>query len=134
TLRRAAVVRGVVVVHAAAGGILRRYAGVPAVALLAAGPDAVTTGGTALGLGGRESAQRQLEVRLGRVTVAGEDGDLVGAPGLQPQGKGGCIGRVPHAAVAGGLAGQAVAGPHGVEGHLGDGINRGRGAVAGDEV
>src|SRR6185437_13850551 len=107
---------------------------VPAVALLAAGPDAVTTGGTALGLGGRESAQRQLEVRLGRVTVAGEDGDLVGAPGLQPQGKGGCIGRVPHAAVAGGLAGQAVAGPHGVEGHLGERITRGRGAVAGDEV
>src|SRR5262249_35451446 len=74
----AAVVGVVVVVHAVAGGILPRRSRVAAVALLAAGLDAVAAGGTAVRLVGAEPAQRQLEVRLRRVTVAGEDRDLVG--------------------------------------------------------
>src|SRR6185437_8623998 len=78
TLRRAAVVDAVGVHAVAAGG---EGVGVgAAIALLAARLNAVAALRTALGLGGLEAAERQLVVRLRRVAVGAEDGDLVGAP------------------------------------------------------
>src|SRR6185312_2653484 len=109
TLGGAAVVLAVAVVRPVAeGGVLRRRARVPAIALLAAGLDAVAARGAALRLVGGEPAERELEVRLGRVPVAGEDRDLVGVGRgagrgrrLEP-GLGG--GQVTLPAVAGGVA------------------------------
>src|SRR6185437_14011734 len=120
----AAVVLAVGVVHAVAGGILRRDASLPAVALFTASPDAVAAGGTALSLGRREPAQRQLKVRLRRVAVAAEDGNLVDAPLRQVQ-----VERTG-ATVAGRLPGLAIARPHRVVGDLRDRV----GAGARDEI
>src|SRR5450631_3985441 len=72
---RAAAVGGVVVVHAGAGGIRRRDAGVAAIALLCPGRDAVAAGGPAVRLVGGEAAERELEVRLRRSAVPAEHRD-----------------------------------------------------------
>src|SRR6185312_11330334 len=111
TLAGAAVVLAVAVVHPVAEGVLRRRARGPAIALLAARLDAVAAGGAALRLVGGEPAERELEVRLGRVTVAGEDRDFVGVG--RGAGRGRRLearlsgGQVTLPAIAGGVAGRA---------------------------